>query len=249
MTEFTSEAALASAVSNWMRADGWRTYHEVPCASGRIDILAVRRGLIWAVETKLRLSIDVINQALDRRDGFQAAVHGSLVAVPKSKSIRGPLRICQRLGVGVIVADKGFDGPMVEIESWPEFHRRANTREMLGRLAPEQEDQTPGRAGGRYWTPFKEAARDLIYALADAPGNRVAVAELAAHAAVERYKGARAAPQLRRWLVDTVERGLLPGVRMEGSGRTRFAVFDRSRIEKSHMRDLHLEAHRLAQRT
>ena len=26
-------------------------------------------------------------------------------------------------------------------------------------FAVEQEDQTPGRAGGRYWTPFKEDAR------------------------------------------------------------------------------------------
>ena len=31
MTEFTSEAALASAVSNWMRADGWRTMQHRGC--------------------------------------------------------------------------------------------------------------------------------------------------------------------------------------------------------------------------
>ena len=85
MTEFTSEAALASAVSNWMRADGWRTYHEVPCASGRIDILAVRRGLIWAVETKLRLSIDVINEAAVDR-GLEAV---AAVASPTRSSV-GP---------------------------------------------------------------------------------------------------------------------------------------------------------------
>lgn len=44
--KIASEAVLAGAVTEWMRADGWRTYHEVDLPrGGRADIVAVRRVL------------------------------------------------------------------------------------------------------------------------------------------------------------------------------------------------------------
>ena len=66
--KIATEAALAEIVTTWLRADGWRTYHEVELPrGGRADIIGVRRGLVWIVETKLQAGLDVLDQALDRQ--------------------------------------------------------------------------------------------------------------------------------------------------------------------------------------
>lgn len=236
-----SEVELAQTVSAWLRRDGWRTWHEVPMSGGRADIVAARHGLVWAVETKLRLGLDVIDQALDRRDGFRACVHGAVVAVPWTRSAVAGIRVCRKLNLGVITVRDGG----CQIEVWPAFHRRANVRALLATLTPEYENQTPGRSGGDYWTPFKVAARELIYALAAAPGRRMPVAQAAALEAVVRYKGERSEPQLRRWLVVAVKHRWIPGLRTEGEGRTREVVLDVAAITRGQIAEFHLEPRRL----
>jgi len=78
--KIASEAALAEVVVAWLRADGWRTFHEVELPrGGRADIVAARSGLVWIIETKLQAGLEVLDQALERR---RAGAHGVLVAVP-----------------------------------------------------------------------------------------------------------------------------------------------------------------------
>lgn len=242
MTVKPKETDLAGQVSAWLRSDGWRTYHEVPVGSGRIDILAVRHGLVWAVETKLHLNIDVIMQALARRDGRQAAVHGALVATPRTKSPSSAVALCHHLHIGVILADK----TSCEVKVWPEFRRQARVRGLLAGLSPEQEAQVAGASGGSYWTPFKRVARELVYAVAAAPGQQMTVAEAAAQAVVRQYKGDRAAPQLRRWLVVVIEHRWLPGLSLAGTGKRRSIVFDPAALTAAQIDDFHLDRHRLA---
>lgn len=70
---FATEAELAKVVTTWLRTDGWSTFHEIECRGGRADIVAVRRGLVWLVETKLRAGLEVLAQAtyLLARFGFR----------------------------------------------------------------------------------------------------------------------------------------------------------------------------------
>lgn len=75
---FATEAELAKVVTTWLRTDGWSTFHEIECRGGRADIVAVRHGLVWLVETKLRAGLEVLAQALEKR---RAGAHGVLVAV------------------------------------------------------------------------------------------------------------------------------------------------------------------------
>lgn len=231
-----TEAELASAVSAWLRADGWRTYHEVPMGDGRADIVAVRGGaLVWVVETKLRGGIDVLHQALDRR---AHGASGVLVAVPRAKG-RAFRRVAGQLGIGVIeVAGAGFiEG--VQLAAWPEYHRHADALALVSRLVPEQERQVAGLGGSSYWTPFKRFVREFVEHMARSSGPR-SLSEASSHRSIKIYKPHHAEPQLRRYLVWAIEKGLVPGVRLEGAGRVRMVVYDGAAITADQRREYHL---------
>lgn len=232
----TTEADLAAAVSAWLRADGWRTYHEVPFG-GRIDIVAVRAGrLVWAIETKLRGGLDVLDQALERRRCGASAV---LVACPRAKG--GALaRVAHELGVGVLEVTEGYGEKLeVRLTTWPEYHRKAG-RDLLAVLRPEPERQAAGKPGGHaHWTPFKGYVRDFVEWIAGEAGP-VTVAAAAEHPSLRAYKGDRQGPAMRRYLVWSIEQGLVPGVSLRGAGKTREVVFDAKAITAAQRRDYQL---------
>lgn len=228
-----TEADLAAAVSAWLRSDGWRTFHEVPMGCGRADIVAVRGGaLVWVVETKLRGGIDVLEQALERRRCGASAV---LVATPRARG--GAFgRVAHQLGIGVIEVN---DLKQPRLAAWPEYHRHARARELVRQLAPEQEVQVAGKASGSYWTPFKSFVRDFVEFMSRSSGP-MPLGEAAQADAIKRCKPHHELAQLKRYLVWSVEKGLIPGVRLEGAGKFRAVVYDKAAITAAQRREYHL---------
>lgn len=229
-----TEAELAAAVSAWLRGDGWRTYHEVPLGAGRIDIVAVRGGrLVWTIETKLRAGLEVLEQALERRRCGASAV---LVACPRTKS--GAFRtVACALGIGILEVD---DWKSVRLSGWPEYHRHARAEQLLAALRPEYEQQEAGRPGGHsHWTPFKGYVRDFVEWMA-AQSGPMTVAAAAEHESLRAYKGGREGPAMRRYLVWSIEQGLVPGVSLRGKGKAREVVFDRKAVTAEQRRDYQL---------
>ncbi len=101
---FATESALAEVVTTWLRADGWATFHEIECWGGRADIVAVRHGLVWLIETKLRAG---------RRRGapreptrFALFKAGQAVALVTARSRGWKWRIAARPGGVSIVAGR-----------------------------------------------------------------------------------------------------------------------------------------------
>lgn len=225
-----SESELARIVSQWLRSDGWRTYHEVPVEDGRCDILAVQGPLVWAIETKLRQSLEVLHQAMDRRASL--SVHGVLIAVPRSKSSYKMARLCKALGLGLISVSS-----TVTIDVWPDFYKKAKTAGLLASLSTIQETQEAGTTGRRYWTPFKETAREFLQTLRKQ--GRLSLKEAADLTCVAKYKGSRAgASARRRWLVWAIQADAIPGCRVEGRGRHKEVVFDPSLLQPERAQDL-----------
>ncbi len=246
-----SEAALAEIVTTWLRADGWRTYHEVELPrGGRADIIATRRGLVWIVETKLQAGLEVLDQALDRQ---RAGAHGALVAVPGGPAALRLAAIAGRLGVGVIAVEEGtyYDGHLrtaqtglhAVLKVWPGFARQARVAELTARLRPEYERQAAGTTGATArWTPFKAAVKSVVLALLEAPGHRLLVDQLALADAVREYKRGFVAAQLRRWLCWAIDEGLVPGCSMDGRGKERAVVLDPAAIAADRRRELQLDS-------
>lgn len=73
-------------------------------------------------------------------------------------------------------------------------------------------------------TPFKTLVRDFNAAMKG--HKRLSIAEAAELACVRTYKGDRSAPQLRRFLVTSLEARWLGDCRVEGSGKDRVVVYD-----------------------
>lgn len=244
--KIASEAVLAGAVAEWMRADGWRTFHEVELPhGGRADVVAARRGLVWIVETKLRAGLEVLDQALERR---RAGAHGVLVAVPAGDAALMLAGIAARVGVGVIAVRQVevFEGRFAtvlrpEIKTWPEFTRKARTAELLRWCTPGHEVQAAGVTGAAArWTPFKAVVREVVRDLAAAEGHRMLVDQLALADAVRAYRPHHAAPQLRRWLCWAIDDGFVPGCSLVGRGKARMVVFDAAAVTSEQKRDLQL---------
>lgn len=252
--KIASEAALAEVVVAWLRADGWRTFHEVELPhGGRADIVAARSGLVWIVETKLQAGLEVLDQALERR---RAGAHGVLVAVPGGPAALRLAAIAPRLGVGVIAVDEveDYNGTLRRVDlvlqptikAWPEFVRRARISELMRWCTAGHEDQAAGVTGkATRWTPFKAAVREVLYDLAAAPGHRLLLDQLALADAVRAYKPHHATPQLRRWLAWAIDEKLVPGCTLDGRGKERAVVFDAAGIMAEHRRELQLDERRL----
>lgn len=249
--KIASEAALAEVVTTWLRADGWRTYHEVELPrGGRADIIAVRRGLVWIVETKLQAGLEVLEQAIDRR---RVGAHGVVVAVPGGAAASRLAGIAGLLGVGVLAVEEGtyYDGhlrtaqtglhPVLKV--WPGFARKARVAELTARLRPEYERQAAGTTGAMVrWTPFKAAVKSVVLALLAAPGHRLLVDQLALDEAVREYKRGFVAAQLRRWLTWAIDEGLVPACSLVGRGKDRAVLLDPAALTAERQRELQLDA-------
>ena len=221
MSAYPSEARLCSDVADWLRAEGFTVYAEVPCRSGRIDLVAVRGRFVWAVETKLQSGLEVIDQAMMRREDV---CHGALIAVPWKASLSATIRVCEAVGLGLITAQPSGGKSEVNIKVWPEFTRRKpqDLTRFLSLLSPEQMTQGGGRSGS-YWTPFKTMQRDVVSAVQRA--GRLNLDEVAALPALTQYKPGKTISAMRRYLIDTLDRRLLPDCYLLVDGKSRYVVY------------------------
>src|SRR3990172_8380228 len=100
------ETELAEPVIDWLASQNWNVYQEVSFSrmGGVADICAERHGVLWIIETKTAMSIEVLNQA------SAWPVHFRSIAVPKAKrESKRDYRVARDYyGVGVIEVSKNY---------------------------------------------------------------------------------------------------------------------------------------------
>jgi hypothetical protein len=243
---WSSEEALATAVSGWLAADGWECFYEV-CEGGgepRADIVATQGSLVWVVECKLRLGLEVLAQA-DRWRG-RGLAHYVSMAVPKGKRTEGAYfieRIARERGIGLIrvpdpeqvaegdvyVLGAGTRNERVVPQGWsnwdetsPKLMRKADVSRLRALLTPERKASRPG-SRGPYHTPFRETCKLVTEHVREAGGR--AVVRDTIHAVKHHYASHRSAIGS---LVNLVKKGVVPGIRVEQDGRALLFVLDTS---------------------
>lgn len=185
-----TEEDLARHVIDWLEEQHWDIYQEVSFGQGAptVDIVAKQNYLIWMIEVKTTLNLDVLAQAEYNR--FYA--HFSSVAVPGVKREhynRGrkmAYGICRNLGIGLLVIDERespqwrymHEGPetIVEVKTKvrPALHRsshRMATNSVIPILRPEH--KTHGKAGtnrGGYFTPYRATMNEVRSIMEKSPG-------------------------------------------------------------------------------
>lgn len=159
------ETEVGEAVLNYLADCKCECYCEVKVYSSRIDIVAVSGSIYTTIELKTRLSLDVLGQAIDRRNYGHRSV--AVYPDPKRSSSkdytpRTLSAIHASTGIGIwTVHGSGSNAYVREIYR-PTINRRPHHLKQLKKaLCPEQMHQAAG-VNKAYWSPFVETKRALI---------------------------------------------------------------------------------------
>jgi hypothetical protein len=162
------ETELAEKVIEWLAEQNWTIYQEVQfqSMSSIADIVAVRNGIMWIVETKTAYTLDVMQQAA------HWPVHYRSIAVPGTQSARRDYRIAKDYyKVGVITVGKF--GEVVEQEPPPLFLRRTvePVKYFISKLSDEHKTYSKaGSKGGGYLTPYRSTMDSIKRVVSEHPG-------------------------------------------------------------------------------
>ncbi|MFG0330729.1 MAG: hypothetical protein ACF8PN_12640 [Phycisphaerales bacterium] len=174
-----SEQDLAAHVVSWLERQGWDVYQEVKAGpfEGRIaDIVAVRGAVVWVVECKRSLNLQVIAQADDWPVVRRSIAIPALRVKRKDRLRAFAERACARFEIGVL--EVGLTGSVVRRVPAP--IRRAwleTSRKLREQLDTEHKSTAPaGLAAGPRWTPYRRTMREALRVIRERPG--ITIAEL-----------------------------------------------------------------------
>lgn len=161
-----SEADVGEVVKSYLTDAGQDVYCEVDTgAVGRIDIIAVSGRIVTAVELKVRLSMEVLGQAIDRR----YYVHRSVAAFPKPKHSRYHGYVLKAVhdatGIGIWEVSDRYVHELYP----PRLNRQARSDRIVESLDERQKHQAAGVSCG-YWSPFRDTKYALIEFVRKHPG-------------------------------------------------------------------------------
>lgn len=206
----TPEVELGRAVRGWLQEQEAEIYQEVEGPRGRCDLVAVMDPVVAVFELKTQLSFELLSQARRWRD-FAHQVWVGVPAVRRWNDGRHTAhRVFEDWGLGVIEVQHGD----VRVWARPSLNRRADVRHLCAALSEEQKTLVEaGTARGGHWTTFKATCRDLRAFVESHPGSTLGEALKATPNHYRSIAGGRSA------LSRLIQRGVVPGLRLERDGR------------------------------
>jgi len=180
-----SETDLAAAVVDWLKKGGWTVYQEVSSgyAGPRADIVAVKNGLSWIIETKLIYNLQVMEQAyLWRRRHSTNFVSIAVLMTKKCRKNAVIDNFHYASGIGLIevqlrddwyVEMSGSD-MYVNTRYAPRKIRTGKSCNIKNALSDRHKDFCKaGSAGGGYLTAFKESVEEIKNYIKKHPGKTI----------------------------------------------------------------------------
>lgn len=158
---------LAAAVVAWLENQRFEVYQEVQLRFGCnvADIVATRDGLLWVVETKTTLTLEVIAQA----KAWKPYAHRTFIAVPKARTFSAgralAYDVCRSQGIGALEVSEPhtYDMDMgIRERVSAAINRRADAQAIRSLLTGEHKTfAKAGNADGKRWTPFKNTCKQV----------------------------------------------------------------------------------------
>lgn len=147
-----SEETVAARIVEWLRDQDFEVYQEVQIESysKRADIVAVRRKLIYVVETKVRFSLYAIEQA----SNWVGMANMVSIGVPRLRDNRIVRRFLEFNGIGVIMS--GYD--TFEFIAPKLFRNISNKLEKALRYE-HKTFALAGNSSNNFHSPFKATGR------------------------------------------------------------------------------------------
>jgi len=142
---FKNESEVGEIVKAYLLDCGAEVYCEVDSGIGRIDIVAVTGKILTSVELKVRLSLEVLGQAIDRR----LYVHRSVAAFPMPKQRRhkeSVLRaVHEQFGIGIWCVTE----TTVREKYAPRLHRRSMRSQSVHAVLRRRAISNKAKGGDR----------------------------------------------------------------------------------------------------
>lgn len=171
--KFKDEKELARIAVDWLLSQGWEVFQEVKLRnSDVIDIVAVKDGIIWAIECKTTLGAKVLEQAHGKLD----FAHKVSIAVPwgsyslvydhflRSHGI-GKLFIRRKSPDAEVLASYGIIKDEVLAKEILDPDLAESPKKLDGlksRLYEEQKNNQAGSRHGSVMTPFKITHQKVV---------------------------------------------------------------------------------------
>jgi hypothetical protein len=207
----SSETELGRKVVSYLVSEGWEVFQEVQYSSHtrRADIVARRGSIVWVIELKNSLSLDVISQAME----WTGWAHLISVAVPSITKWTGGRylgeRILKEKGIGLITVEF-----LVFRCEWGRFDRKP---QLLPRLqkALIDERKTYAEAGSQhnYYTSFRATTDKLRKYLGKA--GEATMKEIVEQIDHHYNSDSTARACLTRW----IKEGVIEGIGSRTTGR------------------------------
>lgn len=163
------ETEVAEIIIAWLAESYWEVYQEVQYSrqGGIADIVAVRNGKIWVIETKTAYTMDVLQQA------SRWHAHYRSVGVPMAEQKRDrDYRVAERFyRVGVLEVDP-YRKAVDEVISPPvitNHHKWA--KDMIADLTDLHKSYAKaGSHGSQHLTPYKTTMMEIRKFITEHPG-------------------------------------------------------------------------------
>jgi len=205
------ETELAKQVISWLQDLHWDVYQEVCRGYGYpvADIVAIQGNISWIIETKMSLSLALIDQAWWHQY-YANYVSVATPSLKKAKGRRVAKILLDHLGIGHLSVEEG--GSIYEF-SKPKLNRRT-IRNIS--LFVNEHHKTFAEAGnnlGKYWSPFKQTVNNLYAYLKDHPGSTIK--EVMENIEHHYHSTITARSTILQW----IHKGIINNLRIERDGR------------------------------
>lgn len=162
------ETDLAKPVIAWLSDQHWEVYQEVQFSYGSsiADIVAVRNGIMWIIESKMSYGFDVLQQA------SRWPVHYRSIAIPSNKHNHRDYGVAEHYyRVGVLEVKVEYDD-VWEIVKAPLVYRKINqVNYYRSKLVELHKTFAPaGSKSGQHLTPYKWTMREVKRVIEANPG-------------------------------------------------------------------------------
>lgn len=162
------ETDLAQHAIDYLTKEHWDVYPEVQLfLLGRVaDIVAKHNRLIWVVECKTTLTLDVMAQA----DHWRYYANYVSICVPAikrkaystNKGREFAYRVLKEKGIGVIEVDTWGETTFINTKNGPALNRKASSSYFHNCLHDGHRIMgVAGSSNAERWTPFKQTVADI----------------------------------------------------------------------------------------
>lgn len=201
------ETEIAGPVVKYLQDLKWDVYQEVQVPGrGRADIVAVQGPVIWAIECKVKRSLEVLNQA------WAWSRLANRVSIATSSRVGDDFyrMVVRDYGIGVLCVSCGG---LVSTCMEPRLRRRIGNNLINSLHEGQKTYAMAGNNEGAFWSPYKQTCQNIRDYVCSHPG--ASLKEVVENIKTHYHTWGNAYQSLRHWL----SCGLVKGVKMEKNGK------------------------------